>query len=698
MGRRRAVEPSCARTRPATVRLVKGSHIVVRRLYEHDRCYIFQNADGRIFFAIPYENDFTLIGTTDRDYHGDPAEVARDARRRSIISAARASEYFASPVTPDQVVWTYSGVRPLYDDGASAAQAATRDYVLTLDAPAGAGAAAVGVRRQDHHLPAAGRGGAGTARAPPAGAVRARRRLDRGRTAAGRRLPADGFDAEAGALVGARSRSCRQRWPVASCAPTAPGPPPSLGDAHSLTDLGRDYGAGLTEAEVAYLGREEWATRAADVVWRRSQARAAAHAGADRGARRGHGGCRPGRSGGGMSLVLEDVGLGLPGAVVLDGVSMTLERGTLNVLLGPTLSGKTSLMRLMGGLDRPDRGRILLDGADVTGVPVRQRSVAMVYQQFVNYPTLSVYENIASPLRVAGLKGGDRGAGRRGGAAAAARAVAAAAARRAVGRAAAAHRDRPGPGEAGVAGAVGRAARQPRLQAAGRTAGGVAAVIRPHRRHPGLCDDRAGRGAAARWPHHDAVGRPGHAKRADRLRLPPARDAGSGAGVQRPAAQRSRARARCRACRRAPRGLGFRAEHLGAGRAAAGRGGLRGHRVGDRNYRFGELRPCGRRTGPLGRAGARRGGPAAGPAGAAACGPGARDGLRHRRPVPARHIPARSRPPPDGPHHARRHRPRLWPAAAIGRRLRAAAAAPRVAAGPALCAARSLAAAARRRC
>ena len=104
-----------------------------------------------------------------------------------------------------------------------------------------------------------------------------------------------------------------------------------------------------------------------------------------------------------MSLVLEDIGLGLPGATVLQDVSLTLERGTLNVLLGPTLSGKTSLMRVMAGLDRPDRGRILLDGVDVTGVPVRQRSVAMVYQQFVNYPTLSVYENIASPLRVAGL-------------------------------------------------------------------------------------------------------------------------------------------------------------------------------------------------------------------------------------------------------------------------------------------------------
>ncbi len=104
-----------------------------------------------------------------------------------------------------------------------------------------------------------------------------------------------------------------------------------------------------------------------------------------------------------MSLVLEDVSLGVPGAPVLDGVSVQLERGSLNVLLGPTLSGKTSLMRVMAGLDRPGRGRVLVDGADVTGVPVRRRSVAMVYQQFVNYPTLSVYENIASPLRVAGL-------------------------------------------------------------------------------------------------------------------------------------------------------------------------------------------------------------------------------------------------------------------------------------------------------
>jgi glycerol transport system ATP-binding protein len=81
-------------------------------------------------------------------------------------------------------------------------------------------------------------------------------------------------------------------------------------------------------------------------------------------------------------------------------VSITFERSTLNVLLGPTLSGKTSLMRLLAGLDRPTSGRVLVDGRDMTGVHVRDRSVAMVYQQFINYPTLSVYENIASPLRV----------------------------------------------------------------------------------------------------------------------------------------------------------------------------------------------------------------------------------------------------------------------------------------------------------
>ena len=104
-----------------------------------------------------------------------------------------------------------------------------------------------------------------------------------------------------------------------------------------------------------------------------------------------------------MSLVLDNIGLRAGATTIIDGLSLTLRRGVMNVLLGPTLAGKTTLMRLMAGLDQPTTGRLLLDGKDVTGLPVRKRSVAMVYQQFVNYPSLTVFENIASPLRVARL-------------------------------------------------------------------------------------------------------------------------------------------------------------------------------------------------------------------------------------------------------------------------------------------------------
>jgi len=103
-----------------------------------------------------------------------------------------------------------------------------------------------------------------------------------------------------------------------------------------------------------------------------------------------------------VSLTLENVSKTVGSETHIKDVSLTLESGSLNVLLGPTLSGKTSLMRLMAGLDRPNAGRVLVDGKDVTGAHVRNRSVAMVYQQFINYPSLTVYENIASPLRVAG--------------------------------------------------------------------------------------------------------------------------------------------------------------------------------------------------------------------------------------------------------------------------------------------------------
>ena len=105
-----------------------------------------------------------------------------------------------------------------------------------------------------------------------------------------------------------------------------------------------------------------------------------------------------------MTLSLEAVTRSVADEIHVDHVSLTFIRGSLNVLLGPTLSGKTSLMRIMAGLDMPDRGQIKFDGKDTTELPVGKRNIAMVYQQFINYPTLSVYENIASPLRVAGIK------------------------------------------------------------------------------------------------------------------------------------------------------------------------------------------------------------------------------------------------------------------------------------------------------
>ncbi|MBL4901673.1 MAG: glycerol-3-phosphate dehydrogenase [Desulfocapsa sp.] len=114
------------------IRMVKGSHIVVKKLFDHKRAYIFQNGDGRIIFAIPFESDFTLIGTTDVDFQGKPDEVEIDSTEISYLCEA-ANEYFTTRISPENVVYSYSGIRPLFDDGKSDAKAATRDYVLTLD-------------------------------------------------------------------------------------------------------------------------------------------------------------------------------------------------------------------------------------------------------------------------------------------------------------------------------------------------------------------------------------------------------------------------------------------------------------------------------------------------------------------------------------------------------------------------------------
>jgi glycerol-3-phosphate dehydrogenase len=115
-----------------TVRLVKGSHIVIPRLYAHRFAYLFQNDDHRIVFSIPYERDFTLIGTTDVEYAGDPGAVRIDSEEIAYLCAA-VSRYFAKPVQPKDVVWSYSGVRPLLDDDAADPASVTRDYALELD-------------------------------------------------------------------------------------------------------------------------------------------------------------------------------------------------------------------------------------------------------------------------------------------------------------------------------------------------------------------------------------------------------------------------------------------------------------------------------------------------------------------------------------------------------------------------------------
>lgn len=114
------------------IRMVKGSHIIIKKLFDHERAYIFQNEDGRIIFAIPYENEFTLIGTTDVDFHGDPDDVSISGEEIDYLCRA-ASEYFVRQISKESVVDSFSGIRPLFDDGRSDAKAATRDYVLRLD-------------------------------------------------------------------------------------------------------------------------------------------------------------------------------------------------------------------------------------------------------------------------------------------------------------------------------------------------------------------------------------------------------------------------------------------------------------------------------------------------------------------------------------------------------------------------------------
>ncbi|GGF71100.1 glycerol-3-phosphate dehydrogenase [Azorhizobium oxalatiphilum] len=248
------------------VRLVKGSHIVVPRLYPGTQAYILQNPDKRIVFAIPYQDDLTLIGTTDVPYTGAPQDVSiSDDETDYLISSI--NHWFQREISKDDIVWDYSGVRPLFDDGSINASAVTRDYVFDIDAPKGqapllsvfGGKLTTYRKLAEHvmrdlapHLPRLAP--AWTADAPlPGGDI-----ADGDVAAYADKLLKDKpFIGRDRALRLARTYGTRAEMIV--------------GTATKVEDLGRDFGAGLTAAELTYLKIEEWARTGRDVLWRRTK-------------------------------------------------------------------------------------------------------------------------------------------------------------------------------------------------------------------------------------------------------------------------------------------------------------------------------------------------------------------------------------------------------------------------------------------
>ena len=247
------------------IRLVKGSHIVVRRLFSHDDAYILQNDDQRVIFAIPYEEDFTLIGTTDVAYQGNPADAAASPEEVRYLCEA-VNRYFATPVEPAQVVWTYSGVRALYEEDETASPSeASRDYRLELDT---AGAPLLSVF---------------------GGKITTYRTL--AQEAMQALQPAMGFSAgdwtATASLPGGNLPEADFQRFLADLKRARPWIPDALltryarnygtridrllGASEALADLGEDFGAGLYEAELRYLARHEWARTADDVLWRRTR-------------------------------------------------------------------------------------------------------------------------------------------------------------------------------------------------------------------------------------------------------------------------------------------------------------------------------------------------------------------------------------------------------------------------------------------
>ncbi|TDX66935.1 homodimeric glycerol 3-phosphate dehydrogenase (quinone) [Methylosinus sp. sav-2] len=248
------------------VRLVKGSHIVTRKLYEGAQAYMLQRPDKRIIFAIPFEEDFTLVGTTDIPFPDAAGPVAISEEETDYLIAA-VNHFFEKKIARSDVVWSYSGLRPLYDDGALEASVVTRDYAFDLDALAGeapalsifGGKITTARRLAEHALETLAPFFPNMRAAWTAGAI-----------LPGGDIGAAGFDAFVAELARAKPflepRLARR---LAGAYGTRAWR--FLEPAKSLADLGADLGCGLTEAELDYLRAQEWARTAEDVLWRRSK-------------------------------------------------------------------------------------------------------------------------------------------------------------------------------------------------------------------------------------------------------------------------------------------------------------------------------------------------------------------------------------------------------------------------------------------
>ena len=261
----RLLSDAMHRSQDKDVHLVKGSHIVVPAMFEHEDSYLFQNTDGRVIFAIPYEQHFTLIGTTDVAYEGNPAEATASAEEIQYLCDA-VNRYFKQDITPEDVVWTYSGVRALYDESEEEnVSAVSRDYSLDLDDGAAPLLSVFGGKITTYR-------------------TLARQAVDRiapllgaeitdwtGKEALpGGDIPNEDFDAYLQTLQQSRPwLPADMRWRLARNYGTEV--ERMLGDAASLDDLGEHFGADLYEAELRYLKRYEWAMTAEDAIWRRTK-------------------------------------------------------------------------------------------------------------------------------------------------------------------------------------------------------------------------------------------------------------------------------------------------------------------------------------------------------------------------------------------------------------------------------------------